>query len=111
MTITVTITGLDLTPIIWRSESLWIPSAIYVHHAIKGAAKGPVYPQGTDNATATLEGRCPRTAANESLLRSMIMAEATVTGRGTHTARVMSITDANPSNPAWIYFTAGMMEV
>ena len=111
MTITVTITGLDLTPIVWRAESLWLPSALYIHHVIKGATKGPYYAQGQDNAVATLQGRCPRNPANENLLRSMIGAYCTVQGRGTHNARITSISDNNPDNPAWVYFTVSVMEV
>ena len=111
MTITVTITGLTLTSIVWRLESRWIPSSLYVHHTIKGATKGPYYAQGTDNAVATLQGRCERTAANETLLASMVNKEATISGRSTHTARIVSITDNTPDNPAWVFFTMSVMEV
>jgi len=111
MSITVTITGLNLSAIVWRWESLWEPSAIYVHHQIKGATKGPYYAQGTDNATATIEGRCERNAANETLLRSMLNKSATIQGMNSHTARITSIVDNSPSNPAWIFFTMTCMEV
>ena len=111
MTVSVSISGMDLSAIVWRTESLWIPSSIYVHHVIKGASKGPYYAQGKDNATATLQGRCPRTAANETTLRNMINKYATVTGINTHYARIVSITDSSPDNPAWIYFTVSVMEV
>ena len=111
MSISVTITGLDLSAIVWRTESLWIQSPLYVHHVIKGANKGPYYPQGKDNATATLQGRCPRNAANETLLRNMVGAYATITGRSTHNARIVSISDNTADNPAWIYFTMSVMEV
>ena len=110
MTITVTISGLDLSSIVWRTESLWIPSAIYVHHTIKGTDSGPYYPQGRDNAVATVTGRCERTAANESLLASMVNRYATIGGRSTHTAYITSITDNSPDNPAWIFFTMACME-
>lgn len=111
MSITVTITGISLSAIVWRSESLWIPSPLYVHHTIKGANKGPYYAQGRDNAVATIQGRCERNATNEATLRAMVGALATIQGRSSHTARIVSITDSNPDNPAWIYFAMSVMEV
>ena len=111
MSITVTISGLTLTAIVWRTESLWIPSPLYVHHVIKGANKGPYYAQGRDNAVATLQGRCPRNAANETLLRNMVGQYATISGMNNHNARILSITDNSTDNPAWIYFTMSCMEV
>lgn len=113
MTITVTLTGLDLTEIRWFKESRWQKDVMYTYHSIPGATHGRYYQQGNDSAHATLYGRCLKTTANHNLLESMessttyCMVVSTISG--THNAYITGISESG-NNSAWYYFTVSLME-
>ncbi len=109
--ITVTSSGLDLSPIVWRHESTWVSALQYIHHTVPGAVKGPTYITGKDNATSTIEGRCPRTSENEALLNRLMGSTVTVNGIGTHTGKVLNVVDTDQGGEKWIFFQMSVMEV
>lgn len=113
MSITVTLAGLDLTPITWIKETRWQKDIIYVYHTIPGSVHGRFYNLGVESAKATIWGRCLKTAANHTLLENMerlsssyMVVTSSITG--THSAHMTGISDSG-SNSAWYYFSISLV--
>lgn len=112
MTITVTMSGLDLSGITWIKETRWQKDVLYTYHSIPGAVHGRYYSQGNDSAHSTLYGRCLKTTANHTLLQNMEEVSYCVvvsTIEGTHNAHITGISESG-NNSAWYYFSASLME-
>lgn len=109
--ITVTRGSASTSPIVWISMTPWTQAPIYTHVTIPGGrGLGVTFPQGADNATTTVTGRCPWTTAGQAAYDALPGSSVTIgNGVDTRTGTVTSVT-AQEQSPAWIYFTMSVME-
>ncbi len=112
MTISVSKNGLSTSPIIWTDKTAWVGEAITTHVTIPGGrGLGVTFPQGTDNAVCTLQGRVLDTAAGRDALESLASSRLTVNdGVQTRSGVAGTPTVQESSNRSWIFFSITVTE-
>lgn len=98
--------------IIWTSMTPWTNSAMQTHVSIPGGdGIGVTFKQGVDNATTTLQGRIPWTAAGQAQYDALANATLTISnGIDTRTG-IAGTPVPQDGNPAWIFFSLSVTEV
>lgn len=112
MSITVTRNGSSTSPIVWVDKTSWVGEAITTHITIPGGrGLGVTFPQGTDNAVCTLQGRVLDTVAGRTALEAIASSRLTINdGVQTRSGIAGTPTVQESSNRSWIFFSVTVTE-
>lgn len=110
--ISVTRNGASTSPIIWVDKTAWVGEAITTHVTIPGGrGLGVTFPQGTDNAVCTLQGRVLDTEAGRDALEALASSRLTIDdGVQTRTGIAGTPTVTESGNRSWIFFSVTVTE-